>query len=71
MRWDEYFRKRSITATAPNPLVVELVAKATDSKIHLSWDTWFAAMVVPGLIAMFLMPLVAVFPVSARNQTNA
>ena len=28
-----------LTATAPNPLVVDLVAKATDSKIHLSWGT--------------------------------
>ncbi|ASK28238.1 DASS family sodium-coupled anion symporter [Neisseria chenwenguii] len=47
-----------VTATAPNPLVVELVAKATNSSIHLSWGTWFAAMVVPGLVAMILMPLV-------------
>ena len=47
-----------ITATAPNPLVVELVAKATDSQISLSWGTWFAAMVVPGMVAMLLMPLI-------------
>ncbi|MCF7520763.1 anion permease [Neisseria sp. ZJ106] len=50
-----------VTATAPNPLVVDLVAKATDSEIHLSWGTWFAAMVVPGLIAMLLMPLALYF----------
>lgn len=47
-----------VTATAPNPLVVDLVAKATDSKIHLSWGTWFTAMVVPGLVAMALMPII-------------
>ena len=50
-----------ITATAPNPLVVELVAKATDSKIHLSWGTWFVAMVVPGMVAMVLMPIILYF----------
>ena len=47
-----------VTATAPNPLVVDLVAKATDSKIHLTWGTWFTAMVVPGLVAMALMPII-------------
>ena len=47
-----------VTATAPNPLVVDLVAKATDTKIHLSWGTWFTAMVVPGLVAMALMPII-------------
>ena len=29
-----------ITATAPNPLVVKLVAEATGKNIHLSWSTW-------------------------------
>ena len=47
-----------VTATAPNPLVVDLVAKATDTKIHLTWGTWFTAMVVPGLVAMALMPII-------------
>ena len=50
-----------VTATAPNPLVVDLVAKATDSKIHLSWGTWFVAMVVPGMVAMVLMPIILYF----------
>lgn len=50
-----------ITATAPNPLVVNLIAKATNSDIHLSWGTWAIAMLVPGLVAMFLMPLVLYF----------
>lgn len=47
-----------ITATAPNPLVVELIAKATDSQISLSWGTWALAMLVPGLVALVLMPLI-------------
>lgn len=47
-----------ITATAPNPLVVELIAKATDNEIHLSWTTWALAMLLPGLACILLMPLV-------------
>ena len=62
-----------ITATAPNPLVVELVAKATNSEIQLSWGTWFLAMVVPGLLAMLLMPLVLyfVYPPEIKETPNA
>ncbi|WP_028357585.1 DASS family sodium-coupled anion symporter [Brackiella oedipodis] len=47
-----------ITATAPNPLVVNLIADATGSQIHLSWLTWATAMFIPGVIAMALMPLI-------------
>ncbi|WII94193.1 DASS family sodium-coupled anion symporter [Kingella negevensis] len=47
-----------VTATAPNPLVVNLIAEATGNEVHLSWTTWFLAMVVPGLIAMAIMPIV-------------
>ncbi len=50
-----------ITATAPNPLVVELVAKATNSQIHLSWTTWALAMVLPGIVALALMPIALYF----------
>lgn len=47
-----------VTATAPNPLVVKLVAEATGAQINLTWTTWFVAMVVPGLLAMALMPII-------------
>lgn len=47
-----------VTATAPNPLVVDLVAKAGIADVSLSWSTWFTAMVLPGLVCMFLMPLI-------------
>lgn len=47
-----------ITATAPNPLVVKLIADATGAQISLSWSTWATAMLAPGLAAMLLMPLV-------------
>lgn len=62
-----------VTATAPNPLVVQLVAEATGAQINLTWGTWFAAMVVPGLIAMILMPLVLYFmyPPEIKQTPNA
>lgn len=47
-----------VTATAPNPLVVKLVAEATGAQVNLTWTTWFLAMVVPGLLAMALMPVI-------------
>lgn len=47
-----------ITATAPNPLVVELVNKATGGDIQLSWTTWAVAMFIPGLLCLIVMPLV-------------
>ncbi|MDD2882001.1 MAG: anion permease [Rhodoferax sp.] len=47
-----------ITATAPNPLIVKFVAEATGAQISLTWSTWALAMLLPGLAAMALMPLV-------------
>lgn len=62
-----------ITATAPNPLVVDLVAKATNSELHLSWGTWAVAMLLPGLVAMAIMPLVLYFicPPEIKETPNA
>ncbi|MCS4533070.1 anion permease [Neisseria montereyensis] len=62
-----------ITATAPNPLVVDIVAKATNSNIHLSWGTWALAMLLPGLAAIFLMPLVLyfIYPPEIKETPNA
>ena len=50
-----------ITATAPNPLVVELVNKATGSEIQLSWTTWAVAMFIPGMLCLLVMPVVIYF----------
>ena len=47
-----------VTATAPNPLVVDYIAKATHSNITLTWTTWALCMVVPGLLCLLAMPLV-------------
>lgn len=47
-----------LTATAPNPLVVDFVAKASNQSFHLSWTTWALCMLLPGLACLLLMPLV-------------
>ena len=47
-----------LTATAPNPLVVDYVAQATGQSLHLSWTTWALCMLLPGLVALLTMPLV-------------
>lgn len=47
-----------VTATAPNPLVVDYVVRVTGGSFHLSWGTWALCMLLPGLVCMALMPLV-------------
>ncbi|GGX19663.1 C4-dicarboxylate ABC transporter [Pigmentiphaga litoralis] len=47
-----------LTATAPNPLVVDYIARATNQTFQLSWTTWALCMVLPGLICLLVMPLV-------------
>ncbi|CAN5312829.1 DASS family sodium-coupled anion symporter [soil metagenome] len=47
-----------LTATAPNPLVVDYVARATHQNFHLSWTTWALCMFLPGLVCLLVMPLV-------------
>ncbi len=62
-----------ITATAPNPLVVDLVNKATGSQIHLSWTTWALAMFIPGLLCILVMPLVIylIYPPEVKQTPDA
>ncbi len=62
-----------ITATAPNPLVVDLVNKATGSEIELTWTTWAVAMFIPGLLCLILMPLVIylVYPPEVKETPDA
>lgn len=47
-----------ITATAPNPLVVDYIAKATNSSIRLSWTDWALCMLLPGMLCLLAMPFV-------------
>ncbi|MFC3902920.1 divalent anion:Na+ symporter, DASS family [Acinetobacter marinus] len=62
-----------ITATAPNPLVVDLVNKATGSEIQLSWTTWAVAMFLPGILCLLIMPLVIywVYPPELKVTPDA
>jgi DASS family divalent anion:Na+ symporter len=50
-----------ITATAPNPLVVSLIAKGTHGAVELSWGMWALAALVPGVCSLLLMPLIVYF----------
>lgn len=62
-----------ITATAPNPMVVNLIAESLGSEFRLSWSQWALAMLVPGLVAFILMPIVLYFlyPPKIKNTPNA
>ncbi len=62
-----------LTATAPNPLVVDFVAKATHQQFHLSWTTWALCMLLPGLVCLLLMPLVIYLlsPPELKHTPNA
>ena len=62
-----------ITATAPNPLVVKLIADVTGAQISLSWGTWALAMLLPGLVALAVMPLIIymLHPPEIKSTPNA
>ncbi len=62
-----------ITATAPNPLIVSLVAKGTNPAFELTWMMWAMAAIVPGLISLMLMPLViyVLYPPEIKSTPNA
>ncbi len=47
-----------LTAMAGNPLIAEL---AHSQGIEINWMTWFKGAIVPGLIALFAVPLVLYF----------
>lgn len=44
-----------LTSMAANPLVVKI---ALDNGIMISWGTWAVAAIIPGLISLFLLPLI-------------
>lgn len=50
-----------ITATAPNPLCVALIAQATGSNISITWSQWALAALLPCLVMMLVMPIVLYF----------
>jgi DASS family divalent anion:Na+ symporter len=47
-----------ITATAPNPLCVALIAQATGASIQITWGQWALAALLPCVCMLLVMPLV-------------
>ncbi|GBU10270.1 membrane protein [Gammaproteobacteria bacterium] len=62
-----------ITATAPNPLIVSLIMKGTNSDFELTWLTWFMAALVPGILSLILMPLIVyvLYPPEIKSTPSA
>lgn len=62
-----------VTATAPNPLVVSLIAEVTYGDLQISWGMWAVAMLVPGLVALAIMPLVVylLYPPEIKKTPDA
>lgn len=62
-----------ITATAPNPLIVSLIAKGTHGSFELSWSMWAVAALVPGLCSLIVMPLVIylLYPPEVKSTPDA
>lgn len=62
-----------ITATAPNPLIVSLIAKGTHGSFELSWSMWAIAALVPGLCSLLVMPLVIylLYPPEVKSTPDA
>lgn len=62
-----------ITATAPNPLIVSLIAKGTHDSIELSWLSWALAALVPAICSLIVMPLVIylLYPPEIKSTPNA
>ncbi len=57
-----------LTGMAANPLVADAVQKIYG--IEFGWGTWALGAIVPGLIALFLLPLL-IFKLSKPTLTNA
>lgn len=47
-----------ITATAAQPLCVELIAEATNLNIQITWGQWALAALLPCAVMLLLMPLI-------------
>src|SRR5262245_3260895 len=62
-----------ITATAPNPLCVALIAQATGSSIQITWGQWALAALLPCLCMLLAMPLVlyVLYPPEIKHTPGA
>ncbi|MGL4727024.1 MAG: DASS family sodium-coupled anion symporter [Scandinavium sp.] len=47
-----------ITATAPNPLIVNLMMKGTDGALEMTWGMWAIAALLPAAVSLLVMPIV-------------
>jgi divalent anion:Na+ symporter, DASS family len=59
-----------LTAMAANPL---LAALTRDAGFHISWGSWALAAIVPGILSLFLMPLIVykLYPPSIKETSHA
>ncbi len=62
-----------ITATAPNPLIVNLIAKGAGSEFELTWGMWAIAALVPAICSLIVMPLVVylLYPPEIKSTPDA
>ncbi|WP_312745739.1 DASS family sodium-coupled anion symporter [Cedecea neteri] len=62
-----------ITATAPNPLVVNLLTQGSDGVVNMTWGMWAIAALLPALVSLFIMPLVIwwLYPPSIRQTPDS
>ena len=60
-----------MTANAPNPMIVSLVA--VSFAITMDWGGWFMAGLVPGLVSLVLMPLILykLYPPELKDTSKA
>lgn len=60
-----------ITATAPNPLIVNFIFK--DSGFVLTWGMWAVAAVIPAMFSLFIIPLVIyfIYPPTIKKTPDA
>lgn len=47
-----------ITATAPNPLIVTLIASGSGGAFEMTWGMWAIAALLPAAVSLVVMPLV-------------
>lgn len=59
-----------LTATAGNPLIVNLAA---GQGVHLSWSTWAVACIVPGLVSLIVLPILlyVIYPPEMKSTPEA
>lgn len=62
-----------ITATAPNPLIVNIISESTNHNINISWGMWTIAGIIPGIISLITMPLIIyyLYPPEIKTTQSA